>query len=242
MAAKRRKKKNSDFSFSDLFITLGVIMIAIFLAGNIALNMFLASLKPIPDLAKYRPNFVTQFESSDGEIIKTFSAYKSINASSSEIPDLLKKAVIATEDKNFYKHRGFDTLALMRSLFSNLQAGRYAQGASTITQQLARIMFLSNEKTMDRKIKEFVISHRIEKTLTKDEILTRYLNSVYLGEGAYGVAAAAQVYFNKKLDELTLPEIALRLLQVCLKHRQDIRPTTKKRTQSIAKDRFSKEC
>lgn len=209
MAAKRRKKKNSDFSFSDLFITLGVIMIAIFLAGNIALNMFLASLRPIPDWAKYRPNFVTQFESSDGEIIKTFSAYKSINASSSEIPDLLKKAVIATEDKNFYKHRGFDTLALMRSLFSNLQAGRYAQGASTITQQLARIMFLSNEKTMDRKIKEFVISHRIEKTLTKDEILTRYLNSVYLGEGAYGVAAAAQVYFNKKLDELTLPEIAL---------------------------------
>lgn len=209
MTAKRRKKKNSDFSIKDGFITLTVVLIAVFLAANIALNMYLSSLKPIPDLAKYRPNLVTQFESSDGETIKTFSAYKSINVSSSEIPKLLKEAVIATEDKNFYHHRGYDSWALLRSMFSNLQAGRYAQGASTITQQLARIMFLSNEKTLDRKLKEFVISHRIEKTLTKDEILTRYLNSVYLGEGAYGVGAAAQIYFNKTLDELTLPEIAM---------------------------------
>ncbi len=210
MATRRKKQEDSLAKFlRDGFITFAVMGLAIFLAGSVALNLYLASLPPIPDLAKYRPNLVTQFESSDGEIIKTFSAYKSINVSSSDIPDLMKEAIIATEDKNFYHHRGYDSWALVRSMFSNLQAGRYAQGASTITQQLARIMFLSNEKTLDRKIKEFVISHRIEKTLSKDEILTRYLNSVYLGEGAYGIAAAAQVYFNKDLNELDLAETAM---------------------------------
>lgn len=91
----------------------------------------------------------------------------------------------------------------------NVLAGRVVQGASTITQQLARILFLSNEKTFDRKLKELVIAARIEKTISKDQILEMYMNNVYLGSGAYGVEGAAEIYFNKKLKELSLPELAL---------------------------------
>lgn len=186
-----------------------VMLSACLIACIIAFNLYLALLPPIKNLKTYSPNLVTQFVSQDGEIIKTFSAYKAMTVSPDEIPDNLKYALIATEDKNFYKHRGYDLFALFRSIFFNIQANRYSQGASTITQQLARILFLSNEKTIDRKIKELVISHRIEKSLTKDEILAFYLSTVYLGEGAYGAAAAADVYFNKTLDQLTLAESAL---------------------------------
>jgi len=186
-----------------------VMIIAGFFACVIAFNLYLALLPPIKNLKTYSPNLVTQFVSQDGEIIKTFSAYKAMTVRPEEIPDNLKYALIATEDKNFYKHRGFDLFALFRSMFCNIRSNRYSQGASTITQQLARILFLSNEKTMDRKVKELVISHRIEKSLTKDEILAFYLSTVYLGEGAYGAAAAADVYFGKTLDQLTLAESAL---------------------------------
>lgn len=186
-----------------------VIITASLIACIIAFNLYLALLPPIKNLKTYSPNLVTQFVSQDGEIIKTFSAYKAMTVKPEDIPDNLKYALIATEDKNFYKHRGFDLFALFRSVFFNIQANRYSQGASTITQQLARILFLSNEKTMDRKIKELVISHRIEKSLSKDEILAFYLSTVYLGEGAYGAAAAADVYFGKTLDQLTLAESAL---------------------------------
>jgi penicillin-binding protein 1A len=186
-----------------------VVLLAGLLACIIAFNLYLAMLPPIKNLKTYSPNLVTQFVSQDGEIIKTFSAYKAMTVKPEDIPDNLKYALIATEDKNFYKHRGFDLFALFRSLFCNIQANRYSQGASTITQQLARILFLSNEKTIDRKVKELVISHRIEKSLSKDEIMAFYLSTVYLGEGAYGAAAAADVYFGKTLDQLTLAECAL---------------------------------
>lgn len=186
-----------------------VVLTASLIACIIAFNLYLALLPPIKNLKTYSPNLVTQFVSQDDEIIKTFSAYKAMTVKPEDIPDNLKYALIATEDKNFYKHRGFDLFALFRSIFCNIQSNRYSQGASTITQQLARILFLSNEKTMDRKIKELVISHRIEKSLSKDEILAFYLSTVYLGEGAYGAAAAADVYFGKTLDQLTLAESAL---------------------------------
>lgn len=201
----RNYRKKPERNNKNLIIMLS----ASFIACIIAFNLYLALLPPIKNLKTYSPNLVTQFVSQDGEIIKTFSAYKAMTVRPEEIPDNLKYALIATEDKNFYKHHGFDLFALFRSVFTNIQSNRYAQGASTITQQLARILFLSNEKTMDRKVKELVISHRIEKSLSKDEILAFYLSTVYLGEGAYGAAAAADVYFGKTLDQLTLAESAL---------------------------------
>ncbi len=186
-----------------------VIFTAVFLAGVAAFNLYLGSLPPIKQLQKYQPNHVSQFVSRDGKIIKTYGSFKFNKTSNTEIPDILKKAIIATEDKNFYKHRGFDASALLRSVIKNVIAGKVVQGASTVTQQLARILFLSTERTYDRKIKELILSHRLEKSLTKEEILGMYLNNVYLGEGAYGASAAAEVYFNKKLDELTVGETAL---------------------------------
>lgn len=198
--------KNYRRGFISYFITAIIVM---FIAGAIVFNFYMSSLKPIKNLEKYIPNYVTQIISADDVIIKTFGVYKNTRVNSNDIPKVLKYAFIAIEDKNFYKHEGYDLAALVRSVLVNIQAGRSKQGASTITQQLARILFLSSEKTYTRKIKELILSRRIEKTWTKDEILAMYLNNVYLGEGAYGVGAAAEVYFNKSLDKLSLPEAAL---------------------------------
>jgi len=201
-----KKKENRFFVNLKLFI---ITTTALFLAGFVAFNLYLSSLPPIPDLEDFRPNIVTKFYSSDGEIIKTFTAYTYSKVELKDVPDELKKALIATEDKNFYHHGGYDILGIIRSSIQNVIARRAVQGASTLTQQLARILFLSNERTLTRKIKELEVAARIEKTISKDQILEMYLNNVYLGAGAYGVSAASQIYFNKKLDKLTLPELAL---------------------------------
>lgn len=182
---------------------------AAFLAVIFAFNLYLASLRPISNLEDIKPNPVTTIYSADGEVIKTFTAFKFEKVSIEKIPEYLKQAVIATEDKNFYRHRGFDTMGMIRSTITNIMSGQVKQGASTITQQLARILFLSNERTFDRKIKELIIAHRIEKTISKDEILEMYLNSVYLGSGVYGVSSAARTFFDKDLSQLTLAEQAL---------------------------------
>ena len=184
-------------------------ILVIFVAGMIVFNFYMNSLKPIKNLEKFVPNHVTQIISADDAVIKTFGVYKITKVGSADIPKRLKLAFISIEDKNFYKHEGYDLVALLRSTLVNIKAGRSKQGASTITQQLARILFLSSEKTYTRKIKELILARRIEKTWTKEDILAMYLNNVYLGEGAYGVAAAAEVYFDKKLHELTIPEAAL---------------------------------
>lgn len=183
--------------------------VAIILAAITAFNIYLASLPPILNFEDIKPNPVTTIYSSDEEVIKTFTAFKFEKVSIDKIPDYLKQAIIATEDKYFYRHRGFDTIGMIRSTITNIVSGEVKQGASTITQQLARILFLSNERTFDRKIKELIIAHRIEKTISKDEILEMYLNSVYLGSGVYGVSSAAKTYFDKDLSQLTLAEQAL---------------------------------
>ncbi len=203
----RRRTKGSSF-WSNIR-TLIIFVIACGLAGIVAFELYLSSLSPIKNLDGFKPNIVTQFYSHDGEIIKTFTAYTSKKIDIEEVPEDFKKALIATEDKNFYSHHGYDLTGLARSTIQNILAGKVVQGASTITQQLARILFLSNEKTFDRKIKEIIIAARIEKTISKDKILEMYINNVYLGSGAYGVESAAQTYFNKHLKNCTLPELAL---------------------------------
>ena len=202
----RRKRPNT---FWANLRTLIIFFVACALAGLAAFELYLSSLSPIKNLEGFKPNIVTQFYSHDGEIIKTFTAYTSTKINIEDVPEDFKKALIATEDKNFYSHHGYDLTGLARSTIQNILAGRVVQGASTITQQLARILFLSNEKTFDRKIKEIIIAARIEKTISKDKILEMYMNNVYLGSGAYGVESAAQTYFNKKLKNCTLPELAL---------------------------------
>ena len=189
--------------------TIFVFGIGVILAGLLALKLYLVSLPPIKNLNSLKPNIVTTFCANDGQVIKTFAAYTYSNVELKEVPETLIKALIATEDKNFYKHEGYDLVGLARSMVANVIAGHVVQGASTITQQLSRILFLSNEKTFSRKIKELQVAAQIEKTISKDKILEMYLNNVYLGSGAYGVKGAAKIYFNKNLNELTLPEMAL---------------------------------
>ncbi|MBW4435378.1 MAG: penicillin-binding protein 1A [Pelatocladus maniniholoensis HA4357-MV3] len=125
-----------------------------------------------------------------------------------EIPDKLKKAFIASEDRRFYKHDGIDAQGIVRAVLNNLRSQNVVEGGSSITQQLARILFLKQERTIWRKLKEARLAQKIEDQLSKDQILERYLNLVYLGSGAYGVADAASVYFSKPVHELTLGEMA----------------------------------
>lgn len=200
------KKKNGFFAG---FRNLIIFAAACILAAGVAFKVYLSSLPPIRNLDTFKPNIVTQFYSADGEVIKTFTAYSFKKINIQDVPEDFINALIATEDKNFYKHDGYDLTGLVRSTIQNILAGRVVQGASTITQQLARILFLSNERTFDRKIRELVVAARIEKSISKDQILEMYVNNVYLGSGAYGVEAAAQTYFNKHLKQLSLPELAL---------------------------------
>jgi len=201
-----RKPVNKFFANLKTFV---LIATALFLSGFVAFNLYLSSLPPIENFEDFKPNIVTKFYSADGEVIKTFTAYTYDKVDLQDVPDDLKHAIIATEDKNFYNHNGYDVLGIVRSSIQNVLARQAVQGASTITQQLARILFLSNERTMSRKIKELEIAAKIEKTISKDQILEMYLNNVYLGSGAYGVSAASKIYFNKKLSQLSLSELAL---------------------------------
>lgn len=206
MPKKNKKKSNPFFTFIKV---LFIILAAFILAGYVAVKMYLAELGPIPQLENYNRNIVTRVFSSDGHLIKTFQTFHYEQVTIDEIPKYLKDAIISTEDKNFYTHEGYDIFGIMRSVIVNVINKKATQGASTITQQLARILFLSNEKTFTRKIKEIQIAARIEKTISKDKILEMYLNNVYLGSGAYGVGAAASTYFDKDLSKLTLAECAL---------------------------------
>ena len=203
----KKSKKGGGFLSTIKFIF--ILGCACALAGVASLELYLSSLPPINNLEQFKPNIVTKIYSSDDEIIKTFTAYTYEKIELKDIPENLKKALIATEDKNFYRHHGYDIAGLARSTIQNILAGRVVQGASTITQQLARVLFLNNERTFDRKLKELFIAARIEKTISKDQILEMYMNNVYLGAGAYGVEGAAQIYFDKHLKNCDLAELAL---------------------------------
>ena len=204
--SKNKKKSNSFLTFIKVVF---IMIFAVCLALYVALKAYLRDLEPIPQLNNYTRNIVTQIYSSDEHLIKTFQTFHYEHVSINDIPQYLKDAIISTEDKNFYYHEGYDIFGIGRSILVNLINKKASQGASTITQQLARILFLSNEKTIIRKVKEIQIAARIEKTISKEQILEMYLNNVYLGSGAYGVGAAASTYFNKELSELTLAECAL---------------------------------
>lgn len=147
--------------------------------------------------------------SQEGELISQFGEKRRIPLKLNEMPPMLIKAVLATEDSRFYEHPGIDIIGVMRAATVVATTGDYSQGASTITQQLARLFFLSREKKIIRKIKEAFLAYHIEQTLTKDEILELYLNRIELGQRAFGVGAAAQVYFGKDIKDLTLSEIAV---------------------------------
>jgi len=149
------------------------------------------------------------FVDREGDIIGVRGPYYARRISLGEVPDYVPQAFLAIEDRRFYEHEGVDRVAVLRALFINLRAGETVQGGSTISQQLARNLFLTPRQTINRKLREMVLASRIERRLTKDEILELYLNRVYLGDQAYGVDAAARRFFGKPATELTLAEAAM---------------------------------
>lgn len=167
-------------------------------------------LPDVSTLKDYRYSRVSEVYSSDGVKIGEFSNERRYPVRFEEIPQHVISAFLAAEDARFYQHRGVDFSGIARAMFSNVMKGRYAQGASTITQQLARSLLLeTRRKEITRKLKEMVLAWRMERKLTKAEILTLYLNSIYLGHGAHGIGAAAKFYFNRKIQDVNLAEAAI---------------------------------
>ena len=172
-------------------------------------NMVKADLPDVATIQDIQLQVPMKVFSIDGELISQFGEKRRIPLTIDEVPQKLIQAFIATEDSRYYQHPGIDPIGIVRAALVYASTGSAKQGASTITQQVARNFFLTREKTFIRKIKEVFIAIRLEQLLTKNEILMLYLNKISLGQRSYGVGAAAQVYFGKKVSELTLPEMAL---------------------------------
>jgi penicillin-binding protein 1A len=165
-------------------------------------------LPALDQLGTYQPSLVTQVYSSDQRLIGQFFIERRILTPVGDIPEGLRRAVVAVEDVRFFEHPGLDYIGMARAAWTNLRRGGKVEGASTITQQLARSLFLSSERTFDRKVRELILAYKMELVLTKEQILELYLNQIYFGQGAYGVASAAQTYFGKDLSALTTGESA----------------------------------
>jgi len=186
-------------------------------AGLLALTLLLtfvfalaySSLPGIEALADYRPKIPLRIWTSDGVLMGEFGEERRDFVVIKDVPARIKQAILAAEDEGFYHHRGVDYLGLLRAALSNFASGRRGQGGSTITMQVARNFYLSSERSYLRKVYEIALAYKIESQLTKDRILEVYINQIFLGQRAYGFAAAGQVYFGKKLSELSVGEAAL---------------------------------
>ncbi|MEO1796327.1 MAG: transglycosylase domain-containing protein, partial [Pseudomonadota bacterium] len=195
--------------FGALFsmLTLGIVMAALGLGG--IFYMYGRDLPSYTELATYAPKTISRIYSGEGRIIDEFASERRLFAAAEEIPPLVKAAFISAEDKNFYNHAGYDPRGIAAALRDAVVSrGQELRGASTITQQVMKNFLLDGSRSAERKIKEIILATRIEKTLSKDKILELYLNEIFLGQNSYGVAAAAQTYFNKPLRDLTAYEAA----------------------------------
>ena len=175
-------------------------------------GVFAAYVQDLPTLdalEQYSPSLVTTLYSDEDEPFAAFFEQRRILVSLNKIPPYLIEALLATEDTRFYSHRGIDPRGIARALLTNLRTLRRAEGGSTITQQLAKVLFLTPEKSLARKMKEILLAFQIEREYPKDKILEMYFNQIYFGHGAYGVEAAAQTYFGKSVDDLNLAEAAM---------------------------------
>lgn len=194
----------------QLSLLLLFVSCCLTLAIGFFLYLFISLNVPaISSLASYQPDTTSYIYDRHGQAVDRLYRQNRTVVPLSKMPELLPQAFIAAEDDRFYEHSGVDAWSIIRALIHNIRSGARGQGGSTITQQVARALLLSPEKTYTRKLKEAILAYRIDKALSKKEILHLYLNQIYLGSGAYGVEAAAQVYFDKSAAELNLAEIAL---------------------------------
>ena len=238
--SKPRKK-----SFLARFVGAVTVLVSLLFLGIVAataavLWVFWTYGKDLPDyhqLAKYEPPVATRIHAGNGALIAEHATEKRVFMPVEAMPPRLIQAFLSAEDKAFYSHFGVDPRALFRAVVTNAMnygTGRRPIGASTITQQVTKNFLLTNEVSIDRKIKEAILSFRMERAFTKDQILALYLNEIYLGMGSYGVAAAALNYFDKSLDQLTLEEMAY--LAALPKAPANYHPIRKTRAATIRRD------
>ena len=210
---KKTKKKRRGGFFKWLSMAVFSIFITTLLIGFIGiLAIYYTFTDELPDvrvLKSFEPSTVTLMYSDQDQLIAELYLEKRIVVPLNKIPTQLKQAALAVEDANFYRHMGIDLKAVFRAFLTNMKAGRVVEGGSTITQQLSKTLFLTRERSLARKIKEAILSIRMELIFTKDEILEMYLNQIYYGHGSYGVEAAARTYFGKSVQNLSLDEVAL---------------------------------
>lgn len=187
-------------------LTLALLVVALLTGGYFYVA---SSLPKVDTLADYRPPIVTRILSDNGSVIAELYDERRIVVPVTRMPLRLIEAFVAAEDANFFKHRGIDLASIVRAAGKNLMAGGVVQGGSTITQQVTKSLLLTPERSFERKFKEAILAYRIERRLSKEEILFLYLNQIFLGHGAYGVQAAAENYFAKNIEELSLAECSL---------------------------------
>jgi penicillin-binding protein 1A len=196
------------------FAAVGLMTAAVFaaIAFGVVLQRYSSDLPSVNQLASYSPAVVTRLYASDGRLLAEYAKEKRVFMPLSAIPKTVQNAFLSAEDQNFYQHKGVDVLGILRAVKENIAnygSGRSMVGGSTITQQVVKNFLLTSEKSFERKAKEAILAYRISNIYSKDKILELYLNEIYLGQSAYGVAAASLNYFNKPLDELSTEEAAL---------------------------------
>jgi len=194
------------------WLLYGLVFLGLLGAAGAGGYIYYHFLKDLPDftaIKEFRPSVITQVFARDGQRIGEFYSERRIEVPYSRLPQHLVLTFVAAEDARFFDHPGVDITGIARAFFRNLEAGEVVQGGSTITQQLVKRILLTSEKSFARKIREAVLAYRIDRYLTKEEILTLYLNHIFLGHGAYGVEAAAQEYFSKHVEDLNLAESAI---------------------------------
>jgi penicillin-binding protein 1A len=208
-----RSRRERGFGLLTLLTVLVVVPLALAAAAALTLGLaaVLASdrLPSLDVLTDYRPKVPLRIWTADGVLIGEFGEERRSVARIEDVPQVMKQAILAAEDDRFFEHSGVDLLGIARAALANVAAGGKSQGASTITMQLARNFFLSNERSYTRKIYEILLALKIETQLTKEQILEIYLNQIFLGQRAYGFASAAQIYFGKPLAKITAAEAAM---------------------------------
>ena len=194
--------------FYPLILLVSLVLVAV---GVVALTVVLLypNLPSIEAVTDYRPKLPLKIYTMEGDVIGEFGEEKRSFVKVQDFPAVMKQAVISAEDERFYQHGGVDYLGLVRAFGTSVLAGKITGGASTITQQVARNFFLSNEQTLTRKVSEWLLAFKIEHNLSKDQILEIYLNHIFLGNRAYGFAAASRVYYGKDISQLTVAEAAV---------------------------------
>ena len=205
---KHRGSFFSRFILKPLFFMIGIGMCLVLLAV-LAVTLTWPNLPDLKAMTDYRPRIPLRIYSADKVLLAEYGDERRNVLNLQEIPEVMREAILAAEDDNFYSHGGVDWSGVGRAVLANLTSGAKSQGASTITMQVARNFYLSSEKSFIRKFYELLLTYKIESTLTKDQILELYMNQIYLGHRSYGFAAAARTYFNKSLADVSIAEAAI---------------------------------